>query len=77
MAVARYDSKGRLERTIELPVRHPTMCTFGGKTLDALYVTSAARFVLPAQAAGQPLAGALFAIHGTGARGLPEPFFAG
>jgi hypothetical protein len=27
--------------------------------------------------AAQPLAGALFAIHGLGVRGLPEPFFAG
>ncbi len=75
--IARYDPDGKLERTIPLPVQHPTMCTFGGKELDTLYVTSGTQFVKPEDAAAQPLAGALLAIHDVGARGLPEPFFAG
>jgi sugar lactone lactonase YvrE len=75
--VACYDPAGKLMRRIKLPVRHPTMCTFGGKDYDVLYVTSGTRFREPAEAAAQPLAGALFAIYGVGARGLPEPRFAG
>ena len=66
---------GKLERTIELPLRHPTMCTFGGKDLDMPYVTSGTQFVKEKWAHTQPLAGCL--IHDVGARGLPEPFFAG
>jgi sugar lactone lactonase YvrE len=53
------------------------MCSFGGSALDVLYVTSAAAMLPESERGAQPLAGALFAIHGLGARGLPEPFFAG
>jgi len=75
--IGKYDASGeRLDR-IELPVRQPTMCTFGGDDLDVLFVVSATRFLQPGEAEEQPLAGALFAIHGTGAKGLPEPYFAG
>jgi sugar lactone lactonase YvrE len=76
-AVARLDPKGRLDRLIPMPVKHVTMCSFGGKKLDVLYVTSAASMVPEAERAAQPLAGALFAIHGIGARGLAEPLFGG
>jgi L-arabinonolactonase len=75
--IARYDPDGKLERTIPLPVRHPTMCTFGGENLDTLYVTSSTKFLEPGEAATQPLAGALFAIHDVGATGIMEPYFAG
>lgn len=74
-AVACFDPAGRLVRRIDVPTRHPTMCTFGGPTLETLYVTTARRFLEPAELAAQPLAGSLFAIHGLGARGLPEPRF--
>jgi sugar lactone lactonase YvrE len=76
-AIGRFDPNGRLDRKIELPVLHPTMCTFGGAGLDTLYVTSTTALVPEVQRAGQKLAGALFAIHGLGVRGLPEPLFAG
>lgn len=76
-AVARFDPKGRMDRRIELPVRHPTMCSFGGEALETLYVTSAASMVPEAERDAQPLAGALFAIRGLGVTGLPEPLFAG
>jgi sugar lactone lactonase YvrE len=75
--VAQYDPDGRRMRRIALPVRYPLMCSFGGPALDLLYVTSSAALVTAEEAAQQPLAGALFAIHGTGAAGLPEPEFAG
>lgn len=75
--IARYDPDGRLERVIPLPVRHPTMCTFGGKKLDTLYVTSSTKFLAEGEASQQPLAGALFAIHDVGTKGLVEPYFKG
>lgn len=74
-AVAQFDPDGKLMRHIPLPVSNPTMCTFGGASLDVLYVTSASRFLDEAQRRAQPLAGHLFAIHGLGARGIPEPRF--
>jgi sugar lactone lactonase YvrE len=73
--VAQFDPHGVLMREIHLPVSHPTMCAFGGPDLDILYVTSARRFLDEDQLRGQPMAGRLFAIHGLGARGLPEAKF--
>ena len=75
--IVRIDPKGRLDRLIEMPVKHVTMCSFGGEGLDVLYVTSAAAMVSETERAAVPQAGALFAIRGLGARGLPEPEFAG
>lgn len=74
-AVVRFDPMGRLDRMIRLPVRHPTMCAFGGPNMDILYVTTSSIFMAPGEEATQPLAGALFAIHGAGARGIAEPRF--
>ena len=76
-AVARFDPKGRMDRRIALPVKHPTMCSFGGGGLDTLFVTSAAWMVPEAERKEQPLAGALFAIRGVGVKGLPETLFGG
>lgn len=75
--LARYDPDGRRMLIIDLPVRFPTMCTFGGPDLDVLYVTSASRF--EAASGGRPLpgAGALYAVTGCGSRGLPADMFAG
>jgi sugar lactone lactonase YvrE len=75
--IAQYDPTGRLMRSIRMPVQRPTMCTFGGPDLDTLYVTSCTRFSDEQELKDQPLAGALFAVHDVGARGLPEPKFAG
>ena len=76
-AVHRYAPDGRLDRRIELPVMHPTMCTFGGDRLDTLYVTTASMFLRADEAKEQPLAGCVFAITGLGVSGLPETRFAG
>ena len=75
--IGKYAPDGTRVDRIRLPVRQPTMCTFGGRNLDVLYVVSATRFLEPGEAAQQPHAGALFAIHGTGATGIPEPYFKG
>ena len=76
-SIGRFDPTGRLVDAIRLPVRHPTMCTFGGPNLDVLYVTTTRKFLEPGEAESQPLAGALFELTGTGAKGLPEPRFSG
>jgi L-arabinonolactonase len=74
-AVGCWDRNGRMIRKIELPVRHPTMCCFGGEKLDILYVTTASIMIMAAEKTSQPEAGCLFAVHGTGTTGVPEPFF--
>jgi L-arabinonolactonase len=74
--VVRYRPDGREDRVIPVPARQPTRPAFGGAALDTLYVTSARDGLDATQLAADPLAGALFAA-GVGARGLPEPRFAG
>lgn len=76
-AVACIHPDGTLLRRIELPVRYPTMCRFGGENFDVLYVTSATSPLARDALNGGSLDGGLFAVTGTGARGLPEPRFAG
>lgn len=75
-AIARFDPKGRLVSTIPLPVKNPTMCTFGGDRLDTLFVTSARALMSTEELAAQPLAGSVLAITGLGVCGLPEVPFA-
>ena len=75
--IARFDPTGRMDRSINLPVRDPTMCAFGGQKLDTLYVTTARRLLQPPELAAQPLAGGVFVIEDVGVHGLPEPLFAG
>ena len=72
--VVRYDPDGKQEREIRFPVANPTACTFGGRNLDELYVTSA-RLALPAdQLAAQPMAGDLFRVR-LDIQGQEEPLF--
>jgi sugar lactone lactonase YvrE len=72
--IVRHRPDGRVDRTIPLPVTNPTCLCFGGDDLKTLFVTSATKFLTPEQRAAEPLAGALFAIHGAG-QGLPEHRF--
>ncbi|WP_327351322.1 SMP-30/gluconolactonase/LRE family protein [Streptomyces sp. NBC_01304] len=39
--VRRYTPSGTLDRVLDLPVRRPTACTFGGPALRDLYITTA------------------------------------
>ncbi len=73
--VARFAPDGQLERLIDMPVRHVTCPCFGGPDLDVLFVTSISNSGNALKDA-HPDAGALFAVHGTGVRGLPEVRFA-
>ena len=68
-AVARFAPDGRLDRTVELPVKHPTSVAFGGPSLDILYVTSISKSTH--LSASEPDAGGLFAVEGLGVCGLP------
>jgi sugar lactone lactonase YvrE len=67
----RFTPAGELDRSVELPVKKPAMCAFGGASLETLFVTSIRP---PTAAQDQPLAGAVFALH-PGVQGLPEPEF--
>ncbi len=75
--VNRYDPDGRLMQSIILPTDLPTCCEFGGEKLDVLYVTTAVLKRPEAHFAGQSNPGGLFAITGTGAKGLTLPAFGG
>ena len=74
--LARLTPAGAVDRLVGLPVESVSSIAFGGPGLDIAYVTSMA----------QPWgdwkprereAGALFAIHGLGVRGIAEKPFAG
>ena len=73
--VLRFTPAGDLDRSLELPVKKPSMCAFGGAKLDTLYVTT----IRPARAddlAAQPHAGAVFALR-PGVQGIAETEFQG
>ena len=38
--IHRFTPDGRLDRSLAVPVKKPTMCAFGGSRLDTLFVTS-------------------------------------
>lgn len=73
-AIARFAPDGRMVRSIEMPVGHPTSVCFGGPDLDILFVTSISRSTNLSDA--HPDAGGLFAIEGLGVEGLPAHTFA-
>ena len=69
----RFTPSGKLDRTIELPMTKPAMCSFGGAGMDTLLVTS----IDPGNGAGAELAGAVLMLR-PGVAGLPEtPFGTG
>ncbi len=71
-ALRRYTADGVLEHVVELPVRRPTSCAFGGPDLRDLYI-STARGGLDAP---HPLAGSLLVLPDAG-QGVPGTPFAG
>ena len=72
--IHRFTPDGRLDRSLDVPVKKPSMCAFGGANLDTLYVTS----IRPAgtDLSDQPLAGGVFALT-PGTKGLEEPAYRG
>lgn len=82
--ITRYAPDGRVDRVIDMPVKSPTSCAFGGPEMSTLFVTSASIDFVDGKWVylddlgfmRTPLEGAIFAIE-TGIRGLPEPTFRG
>jgi sugar lactone lactonase YvrE len=74
--LGRFDPDGRIMQLIDMPIPHPTCAMFGGADLDVLYITTATMFRTPAELAGHPQAGGLFAMD-VGAKGVPEAHFRG
>ncbi|MEW1923941.1 SMP-30/gluconolactonase/LRE family protein [Streptomyces sp. NPDC088360] len=71
-AVRRYTPSGILDRVIELPVRRPTACAFGGPGLRDLYITSARTGL----GAPHPLSGSVLVVPDAG-QGVAQAAFAG
>lgn len=66
--IHRFTPDGRLDQSLEVPVKKPAMCAFGGPGLDTLFVTS----IRPGgDLSDQPLAGGVFALQ-PGVSGLEE-----
>lgn len=74
--IERYDPRGRLVQSVQLPVQFPTSVAFGGRDLDELYITSALLEIPHAERPTAPQAGGLLRVKGL-ARGIAEPKFAG
>jgi len=71
----RFRPDGRLDRSIAVPMKKPSMCAFGGAQLDELYITSIrpaqAAAALGAESADVAWAGATVVCR-PGQQGLPE-----
>ncbi len=74
--IVRYDPEGKIERILQLPVPRATDCTFGGRNLETLFITSARETMTPEQLNQAPLSGSLFAVD-AGVQGLSTIPFAG
>jgi sugar lactone lactonase YvrE len=74
--LVRFAPDGTIDRLLGMLVDSITSMSFGGADLDILYVTSMAR-PFRGQRRQEREAGGLFAVHGLGVRGLPEPRFRG
>ncbi|MEZ5831773.1 MAG: SMP-30/gluconolactonase/LRE family protein [Dongiaceae bacterium] len=74
--LVRFNPDGVIDRLVGLPVFSTTSIMFGGPNLDIAFVTSMAR-PFNGRYPREREAGMLFAVHGLGVRGLPEPRFKG
>jgi sugar lactone lactonase YvrE len=65
--------RGHARRVIEVPAKQVTACTFGGRDLDQLFITTSREDLKPGE---DPLAGSLFraAVH---VGGMPVREFVG
>lgn len=70
-----FKPDGSIARTLEFPVPIVTSVMFGGPNLDVMYVTSIGEKILGMEPGAD--GGALFEVTGVGAKGKPEPRFAG
>jgi sugar lactone lactonase YvrE len=75
--VHRYDERGRLDAVIAFPTPIVTSCTFGGRDLRDLYVTSSRALLPEPQRAQDPVAGSVFVVEGLGVQGRPPNRYGG
>ena len=68
----RFTPEGKLDRRIDLPMKKPSMCSFGGADMSTLLVTS----IAAGKAEGDLWAGAVVTVR-PGVQGVPEARFAG
>jgi sugar lactone lactonase YvrE len=68
--VIRFNPKGEETLRIPLPVQRPTSCTFGGRDLDTLYITSASVGLSEEEIQKSFFSGDLFSLQ-TDVTGLP------
>ncbi len=70
--IHRFTPQGKLDLSLEVPVKKPSMCSFGGADMKTLYITS----IRPANIdlSDQPLAGGVFTLR-PNAQGIPETPF--
>ena len=74
--VIRFAPDGSIDHIVEVPVQRVTSCTFGGKDLDTLYITTARWDMSEQEISENPNAGSLYAAV-PGVKGLPDSRFAG
>jgi L-arabinonolactonase len=74
--VDRYAPDGRLDRTVELPVKKVTCCAFGGNDLSTLFITTSRYAESEHDLAARPTAGGLYAVR-PGIAGILDAPFAG
>ncbi|MFC9763967.1 SMP-30/gluconolactonase/LRE family protein [Rhodococcus jostii] len=75
-AIRRYLPDATLDRTVELPVSHPTSLAFGGPDLRTLFVTTASFALSGEELEAEPLAGTVLALD-VGVGGLPAGLYGG
>ncbi len=74
--VTRWDPiKGKKLLSVNIPTSKVTSCTFGGKDLNDLYITTARTGLSERQLKDEPLAGSLFVFRNCGFKGLPTDRF--
>ena len=74
--ITRFSPEGEVIDVWEMPVKNITSCTFGGKDLDTMYVTTARLFLTDEDIEERPLSGSLFSFK-PGVKGLPTRKFGG
>lgn len=74
--ITRYNPQGDVIDVWEMPVKNITSCTFGGKDLDTLYITTARLFLSDEDIDERPLSGSLLSFK-PGVKGLPTNKFKG
>ncbi len=77
-AVVRYDPRtGKETDRITLPASKVSSCTFGGETLEDMYITTAQVEMTEAEIIAQPLSGGVFVVKRCGYRGYPAFRYSG